>query len=53
MPERYPDEFRRKVLDLMAAGRPIAQISSDLASPVRPSTTGASRSGSTPARFLA
>jgi transposase len=26
MPKRYPEEFRRKVLDLVAAGRPIAQI---------------------------
>ncbi|CAN1494408.1 hypothetical protein MCEMAEM6B_00291 [Mycobacteriaceae bacterium] len=24
MPKRYPEEFRRKVLDLVAAGRPIA-----------------------------
>jgi transposase-like protein len=30
MPKRYPEEFRRKVLDLVAAGRPIAQIASDL-----------------------
>lgn len=30
MPKRYPEEFRRKVLDLVAAGRPIAQISADL-----------------------
>jgi transposase-like protein len=30
MPKRYPEEFRRKVLDLVAAGRPIAQISTDL-----------------------
>jgi transposase len=26
MPKRYPEEFRRKVLDLVAAGSPIAQI---------------------------
>ena len=26
----YPPEFRRRVLDLVEAGRPIAQISSDL-----------------------
>jgi transposase-like protein len=30
VPKRYPEEFRRKVLDLVAAGRPIAQISTDL-----------------------
>jgi transposase len=26
----YPEEFRRKVLDLVAAGRPVAQIAADL-----------------------
>ncbi len=31
MPKRYPEEFRRKVLDLVAAGRPVAQIAADLA----------------------
>ncbi len=30
MPKRYPEEFRRKVLDLVAAGRPVAQIADDL-----------------------
>lgn len=30
MPKRYPEEFRRKVLDLVATGRPIAQIAADL-----------------------
>ncbi|MGU3497941.1 transposase [Mycobacterium sp. C31M] len=30
MPKRYPEEFRRKVLDLVAAGHPIAQIAADL-----------------------
>jgi transposase-like protein len=30
VPKRYTEEFRRKVLDLMAAGRPIAQIATDL-----------------------
>ena len=30
MPRRYPAEFRRKVLDLVAAGRPVAQIAHDL-----------------------
>ena len=31
MPRRYPAEFRRKVLDLVAAGRPVAQVAHDLA----------------------
>ncbi|MFC7660288.1 transposase [Pseudonocardia benzenivorans] len=30
MPKRYPPEFRRKVLDLVAAGRRIAQVANDL-----------------------
>ena len=30
MPKRYPEEFRRKVLDLVASGRPIAEIATDL-----------------------
>ena len=30
MPKRYPAEFRRKVLDLVAAGRPVAQVAADL-----------------------
>lgn len=30
MPRSYPPEFRRKVLDLMAAGRTVASISADL-----------------------
>ena len=30
MPKRYPAEFRRKVLDLVAAGRPVAQVAFDL-----------------------
>ena len=30
MPRRYPPEFRRKVLDLVAAGRPVAQVAPDL-----------------------
>ena len=30
MPRRYPVEFRRKVLDLVAAGRPIAEIADQL-----------------------
>jgi hypothetical protein len=30
MPRRYPSEFRRKVLDLVAAGRPVAQVAAVL-----------------------
>ena len=30
MPYRYPPEFRRKVLDLLAAGRSVASLSVDL-----------------------
>ena len=30
VPKRYPEEFRRKVLDLVAAGRPVAQVAADL-----------------------
>ena len=30
MPKRYSEEFRRKVLDLVAAGRPVAQVAADL-----------------------
>lgn len=30
MPKRYPEEFRRKVLDLVATRRPVAQIADDL-----------------------
>jgi transposase-like protein len=30
VPRRYPAEFRRKVLDLVAAGRPVAQVAYDL-----------------------
>lgn len=30
MPKPYPSEFRRKVLDLLAAGRSVASIVSDL-----------------------
>lgn len=31
MPRRYPVEFRRKVLDLVEAGRPVAEIADQLA----------------------
>ncbi|SDU76710.1 Transposase [Jiangella alkaliphila] len=30
MPRRYPPEFRRRVLDLVDAGRPIPRIAHDL-----------------------
>jgi transposase len=30
VPRRYPAEFRRKVVDLVAAGRPVAQVAYDL-----------------------
>jgi transposase-like protein len=30
MPKRYPPEFRRKVLDLLKAGRTVAQLVRDL-----------------------
>lgn len=30
MLKRYPEEFRRKVLDLVAAGRPVAQVAADV-----------------------
>jgi len=30
MPKRYSEMFRRKVLDLVTTGRPIAQLAADL-----------------------
>jgi transposase len=30
MPRSYPPEFRRKVLDLVAAGKPIAEVAESL-----------------------
>lgn len=30
MPRRYPVEFRRKVLDLVEAGEPVAEITDQL-----------------------
>lgn len=30
MPKRYPAEFRQRVLDLVASGRPVAQIAAEL-----------------------
>lgn len=33
MPGSYPPEFRRKVLDLVKAGRPVRQVAADLQMP--------------------
>ncbi len=33
MPRSYPPEFRRKVLDLVKAGRPVRQVAADLRMP--------------------
>ena len=30
MPKRYPSEFRRRVLDLVAAGRSVASVAEDM-----------------------
>jgi transposase len=30
VPKSYPPEFRRKVIDLVEAGRPVAQVAADL-----------------------
>jgi transposase len=30
VPRSYPPEFRRKVIDLVEAGRPVAQVAADL-----------------------
>lgn len=30
MPKRYPAEFRQRVLDLVASGRPVAQVAVEL-----------------------
>ncbi len=30
MPKRYPAEFRQRVLDLVASGRPVAQVAAEL-----------------------
>jgi transposase-like protein len=30
MPKSYPPEFRRRVLDLVRAGKPVAQIAADV-----------------------
>jgi len=33
MPRSYPPEFRRRVLDLVKAGRPVRQVAADLDMP--------------------
>jgi transposase-like protein len=50
MPKRYPSEFRRRVLDLVAAGRSVASVADDLECRLRRSTTGGDKIGSTGAR---
>jgi transposase-like protein len=30
MPKRYPPEFRRRVLELVKAGRPVTEVAADL-----------------------
>jgi len=30
MPKRYPSEFRRRVLELVKAGRPVTEVAADL-----------------------
>lgn len=46
MAKGYPPEFRRRVLDLLAAGGASQRSPETLASATRRSTTGASRTGS-------
>jgi hypothetical protein len=43
----YPLEFRRKVLDLVEAGRPIAEVAKAPGSAPSRSTPGAARTAST------
>jgi transposase-like protein len=33
MPKRYPSEFRRRVLELLEAGRSVAEVARDLEIP--------------------
>ena len=33
MPKRYPSEFRRRVLDLLAAGKSVGEVARDLGIP--------------------
>jgi hypothetical protein len=49
----YPPEFRRKVLDLVEAGRPIAEVAQVLGSPSSRSPAGAAKTASTAAWNLA
>ena len=44
MPFRYPPEFRRKVLDLLAAGRSVASVAADLGVSDQTSTRGGNKS---------
>jgi transposase len=30
MPKRYPAEFRQRVFDLLASGRPVAEVAAEL-----------------------
>ncbi len=43
----YPPEFRRKVLALVEAGRPIAEVAKALGSAPSPSSPGGARTAST------
>ena len=43
MPRRYPVEFRRKVLDLIEAGKPVAEIAVQLGITAQTATTGGTR----------
>ena len=45
----YPLEFRRRVLDLVEAGRPVVEVARDLASAPSRSIRGGARIGSTAA----
>jgi hypothetical protein len=49
----YPPEFRRKVLDLVEAERPIAEIAQALASASSRSTPGGAKTASTAVLSLA
>ena len=46
MPHRYPPEFRRKVLDLLAARRSVASVALALGCLLRRSTTGVGKTAS-------
>jgi transposase-like protein len=49
----YPPEFRRKVLDLVEAGRSVAGVARDLGSATSRSTPGGGKTVSTVAWYLA